>query len=68
VRAGVLGGLGLGDLYHARAASPTASSRVSEPSVILFWMSGGTGNIETWAPKPDAGRNCRGPFGATNTN
>src|SRR4051812_36870969 len=60
VRAGALGvgGLTLGRLLKARAAS----ARKRDTSVILFWMSGGPGPMETWDPKPDAVDQFRGPF------
>jgi hypothetical protein len=60
VQAGVLGlgGLSLGHLFKARAASV----RPPQTSVILFWMSGGPGPMETWDPKPDAVDQFRGPF------
>jgi len=68
LQAGVLGvgGLGLADLYRLKAAQSSVS-RGSETSVILFWMSGGPGHMETWDPKPDAVSQFRGPFGATKT-
>jgi uncharacterized protein (DUF1501 family) len=62
-----LGGLALPDLlrlHAAGAAAPTARDR----RVILFWLSGGPGHMETWDPKPDAPRQFRGPFGAIATN
>jgi hypothetical protein len=68
VQAGVLGGaFGLSDLFRAQAAQP-ARPRVTAPSVILFWMSGGPGHMETWDPKPEAVSQFRGPFGATKTS
>jgi len=68
LQAGVLGGgLALGDLYRARAADH-ALPHVEGASVILFWMSGGPGHMETWDPKPDAVSQFRGPFGATKTS
>jgi hypothetical protein len=36
--------------------------------VILFWMSGGPGHMETWDPKPDAVDQFRGPFGSLPTS
>ncbi|MBA4063816.1 MAG: DUF1501 domain-containing protein [Isosphaera sp.] len=65
VQAGLLGGLGLGDLLRARAANPAPARR--DTSVILFWMSGGPGHMETWDPKPDAVAQFRGPFGSVPT-
>jgi hypothetical protein len=69
VQAGVLGlgGLTLPDFLRSRAAAATASAR-KDPSVILFWLSGGPGHMETWDPKPDAPDLYRGPFGAIPTN
>lgn len=68
LQAGVLGvgGLALGDLYRARAAE-RGRPAVTGASVILFWMSGGPGHMETWDPKPDAVEQFRGPFGAVKT-
>src|SRR5262245_57080787 len=66
VQAGLLGvgGLTLPDFFrfraHARSSAPDAS-------VILLWMSGGPGHMETWDPKPNAVAQFRGPFGATRT-
>src|SRR5687767_10461929 len=67
LRAGVLGlgGLTLADLGRLRASS-SSSSR--DTNVILFWLSGGPGHMETWDPKPDAVTQFRGPFGATRTS
>lgn len=69
VQAGALGvgGFALGDLVRARAAQPTGS-REPGTSVILFWMSGGPGHMETWDPKPDAVSQFRGPFGSIATS
>jgi hypothetical protein len=69
---GALGGLGLGGLSSAdwnrlRAAGAVRPS-AAESSVILFWLSGGPGHMETWDPKPRAPVEYRGPFGATATS
>ncbi len=68
VQAGLLGvgGLGLGDFARLQAANKTHSGK--SKSVILFWLSGGPGHMETWDPKPDAPVEYRGPFGAISTN
>jgi hypothetical protein len=67
VQAGVLGTtFGLGDFFQARAVAAT-KSRVSDTCVILFWLSGGPGHMETWDPKPAAVKEFRGPFGAVKT-
>jgi hypothetical protein len=66
VQAGVLGvgGLLLADFLKLRAQAAPA---VRDTSVILFWLSGGPGHMETWDPKPDAPDQYRGPFGAIQT-
>jgi hypothetical protein len=65
LQAGVLGvgGLGLADLLRLRAETAATDTRV-----VLFWMSGGPGHMETWDPKPAAVPQYRGPFGAINTS
>src|SRR5438093_10092616 len=67
VQAGLLGvgGLGLGDFFRLQAAQPT--SRRDDTAVILVWLSGGPGHMETWDPKPDAPAQYRGPLGAIRT-
>ena len=59
VQAGVLGvgGLAWADLLRVRASAAASESSVREgdgKTVILFWLSGGPGHMETWDPKPDA--------------
>ncbi|WP_169974444.1 DUF1501 domain-containing protein [Tautonia rosea] len=68
LQAGILGvgGLTLPDLLRLRA-SGMASNASTERSVILFWLSGGPGHMETWDPKPEAPDGFRGPFGAIST-
>ncbi len=65
VAAGALGGLSLSTLAKLRAES---SSPRKDTNVILFWMSGGPGHMETWDPKPKAVSQFRGPFGAIPTS
>lgn len=69
IEAGALGvgGLGLSQLLKLQAEGAVDSSR-RKTSVILFWLSGGPGHMETWDPKPDAPAEYRGPFGAVSTN
>src|SRR5205807_3407354 len=66
LQAGVLGlgGLTLAGLHRLQAAGPAPAR---DTNVILFWLSGGPGPMETWDPKPDAVAQYRGPFGATRT-
>ncbi|MSR53905.1 MAG: DUF1501 domain-containing protein [Gemmataceae bacterium] len=67
VQAGILGvgGLALPDLLRLRAEAKTGTN---DTAVILFWMSGGPGHMETWDPKPNAVSQYRGPFGTIPTN
>lgn len=74
VQAGVLSasgcafaGLNLANLSRLEAAGATRAAR-RDTSVILFWLSGGPGHMETWDPKPDAPKEFRGPFGAISTS
>ena len=69
VQAGVLGagGLGLSELLQLKAQAANARSG-KKTSVILFWLSGGPGHMETWDPKPGAPAEVRGPFGAISTS
>jgi Protein of unknown function (DUF1501) len=60
-----LGGFALADLLRLRAEGAADSGR---RSVILFWLSGGPGHMETWDPKPDAPSGFRGPYGAIRTS
>lgn len=62
-----IGGMTLADLMRLKADGPVQSS-ASDTSVILFWLSGGPGHMETWDPKPQAPMEYRGPFGAIDTN
>ena len=67
VQAGLLGvgGLTLDAVLRQCAAQAAAPAR--DKSVILFWLSGGPGHMETWDPKPEAVADYRGPFGAIRT-
>jgi hypothetical protein len=60
-----VGGLALGDFLGLRARAGAAAR---DTSVILFWLSGGPGHMETWDPKPEAPAAYRGPFGAIRTS
>lgn len=71
LRAGVLGlgGLSVGDLLRFRARAMAAGSPLqTDRSVILLWLSGGPGHMETWDPKPNAPDQFRGPLGAISTS
>ncbi len=66
LQAGLLGlsGLSLADCARLRAG---AGAGRKDTCVILFWLSGGPGHMETWDPKPDAVAQYRGPLGASRT-
>jgi hypothetical protein len=69
LQAGVLGfgGLTLADLSRMKAQGAIRPAAAGT-SVILIWLSGGPGHMETWDPKPLAPKEYRGPFGAIDTN
>src|SRR5262245_38539169 len=66
------GALGLGGLTLAELTRLEAEAGVRKgaagTSVILIWLSGGPGHMETWDPKPRAPAEYRGPLGAIDTN
>jgi hypothetical protein len=62
-----LGGLTLAELTRLQAAG-AVSPKAAGKSVILIWLSGGPGHMETWDPKPLAPAEYRGPLGAIGTN
>ncbi|MBN9120914.1 MAG: DUF1501 domain-containing protein, partial [Planctomycetes bacterium] len=57
-------GLTLADTLRAR----TPDSPTSKKAVILFWLSGGPSQIDTWDPKPDAPAEIRGPYKTIQTS
>ncbi|MDA0284590.1 MAG: DUF1501 domain-containing protein [Planctomycetota bacterium] len=72
MRIGGLGAIGLSlpQLIQNRmtqAASGSGLAFGKAKSVILFWLSGGPPQHETWDPKPDAPAEIRGEFGAIST-
>lgn len=71
MRIGGVGALGLSLpalLQQRTQAAITAGSFGKAKSVILFWLSGGPPQHETWDPKPNASVDIRGEFGARSTN
>ncbi len=59
LQTGLAGLTGL-SLTHAL---PATQGRTRDPrAVILFWLSGGPSQIDTWDPKPDAPAEIRGPY------
>jgi hypothetical protein len=62
-----IGGLTLAGLTRMRAEGAVRSGSAGA-SVILFWLSGGPGHMETWDPKPLAPAEYRGPLRAIDTS
>ena len=60
-----IAGLTLADTLRARALQPRSTS---QKAVILFWLSGGPSQIDTWDPKPDAPAEIRGPYSTIPTS
>jgi hypothetical protein len=72
LQAGLAGiaGLSLPQMLQLRAQAAPAnpSANHSAPrAVILFWLSGGPSQLDTWDPKPEAPAEVRGPFGSIPT-
>lgn len=61
-----MAGITLPQLLQIREVQ--AEARASDKSVILFWLSGGPSQLDTWDPKPDAPVEVRGPFGTIPTS
>lgn len=59
-----LAGLTFADACRLGAASPSRDPR----SVILFWLSGGPSQLDTWDPKPEAPQEIRGPYSTIATS
>ncbi len=57
-------GLTLADTLRAKTPANSASKK----AVILFWLSGGPSQIDTWDPKPDAPPEIRGPYSTIATS
>jgi len=62
-----LGGLALPEFFRLQAQA-AGRGPGAQRSVILIWLSGGPGHMETWDPKPDAASGFRGPLGAIGTS
>jgi hypothetical protein len=55
-----LAGLTFVDTLRLRASTPGEAR--APKAVILFWLSGGPSQLDTWDPKPDAPAEIRGPY------
>lgn len=62
-----LGGLTLPALRQAQAASAPRTTGGKAKSVILFWLTGGVPQHDTWDPKPNGPDQARSEFGAIAT-
>lgn len=69
LRAGIGGiaGLFASQFAGAGMGSEKPVQANKNKSVILFWLSGGPSQIDTWDPKPDAPVEIRGPYGTIAT-
>jgi len=63
VQAGAALGLSLADLLQLRQTARAAGEGGRAKSCILFFLTGGPAQQETFDPKPDAPDNTRGEFG-----
>lgn len=61
--AGALGAIGFAGMTQLQAAEQLASQ---QKQVVVFWLSGGVSQLETWDPKPDT--DTGGPFQAIPTS
>ncbi|MEX0321958.1 MAG: DUF1501 domain-containing protein [Puniceicoccaceae bacterium] len=63
IKLGMMGGLGmqLGSSSFAQSLTPSARKPIAR-SVIEIWMWGGPSHIDTFDPKPEAGREIIGPY------
>lgn len=59
LRLGALGALTLPELLRAQESQRRPRR---DTAVILYWMSGGPSQLDTWDPKPEAPAEVRGPF------
>jgi hypothetical protein len=59
-------GLSLPELLRRRALAGAAGP-AGRKAVILFWLSGGPSQLDTWDPKPQTPLEVRGPFGSIPT-
>ena len=66
---GAMGGLGLGNLMQARAATAKAAGKSpGDVRCILVWLDGGPTHHESFDPKPDAPTEIRGDFKPMSTS
>jgi hypothetical protein len=57
-----LAGLGLPELFRARAAARAGGTFGRARSCIVLFMTGGPSHLDTWDPKPDLPAEYRGEF------
>src|SRR5450755_1518845 len=61
------GSLSLPELLRLRAQAGAEASR-ERTAVLVVWLRGGMSHLDTYAPKPDAPSEYRGPFAPIATN
>ncbi len=60
--------LGVNATAAGPASAPAAGKKTTAKSVIEIWVWGGPSHLDTFDPKPDAGRDYNGGYGAIPTN
>lgn len=68
LQVGALGAAGLSLAQFLQLRAEGAAPRSADTSIILIWLSGGPGHMETWDPKPLAPAEYRGPLRAIDTS
>lgn len=63
-----MGSVGLADLLRARKATAGTTSGKKDTSVILLWLDGGPGHMDTYDMKPNAPAEYRGIWMPITTN
>lgn len=62
------GGLSLAQVLQSKATAAERPAGRDRQAVILFWLSGGPSQIDTWDPKPLAPHEIRGPYQPIDTS
>ena len=63
-----LAGLTLADQLRQQSQAAQSGKSSNKKSVIVYWLDGGPTQFETYAPKPEAPVEYRGPLGSIESN
>jgi hypothetical protein len=63
-----MGSIGLSQILRLREASAAGTAAKKDTSVILLWLDGGPGHMDTYDMKPEAPAEYRGIWGPIKTN